>query len=540
MSALHLYGPSRTTVAKVVAIAKLSPGIVRFYFKSKAAMLIAALQYLATEFEDRVLAPVEALRGQPVDALKLLVELYLDPDIASPRKIAVWYAFWGEASARQEYLDICGQTDEKFAAVVGELIGRMIELSGRRHLDRDAVAFGLIGVLEMLWQGFAFQEEVNIDRALARQRCMAYLRSVFPREFAIREGGIGTRANPRGTAAMLQRPGGPAAPLAETWTAERERCFRDAWQCVGHEQEIPGAGDYLTLDLAETRALVVRDSSGAVRAFRNTCRRQPHALALTRRGHFTNGIACLLHGLSYGLDGRALRQEDGAGLIDIEVCRCLGLIFVRSASAARQAPSLDVAGLQDASDFRALRQVEPAQWPVDADWKIVVTQLLESRLPHAPIDAWAMRWSAPVLEIHESGGAIRWHASGEAEGNWSAARLRPVAAGTPMSPWRRHFLWPNMLVEQRLGSLSVLQVLPIGPGQSRLQQFEYATRFSERETRARAYLLRRLMRAQLERELALAVSTQQGTTDPGYEADTDATPPPAVAAFRQMLRGAVS
>jgi AcrR family transcriptional regulator len=34
ISALHIHGPSRTTVEKVVALADLSPGIVRFYFDS--------------------------------------------------------------------------------------------------------------------------------------------------------------------------------------------------------------------------------------------------------------------------------------------------------------------------------------------------------------------------------------------------------------------------------------------------------------------------------------------------------------------------
>src|SRR5580704_128079 len=47
ISALHIHGPSRTTVEKVVAIAKMSPGIVRFYFDSKAALLVASLQFLA-------------------------------------------------------------------------------------------------------------------------------------------------------------------------------------------------------------------------------------------------------------------------------------------------------------------------------------------------------------------------------------------------------------------------------------------------------------------------------------------------------------
>src|SRR6202049_4441333 len=72
ISALHIYGPSRTTVEKVVALADLSPGIVRFYFESKAAMLVASLEYLAAEFEERVLLPVARMKDSPVQALRLL------------------------------------------------------------------------------------------------------------------------------------------------------------------------------------------------------------------------------------------------------------------------------------------------------------------------------------------------------------------------------------------------------------------------------------------------------------------------------------
>jgi TetR/AcrR family transcriptional repressor of bet genes len=158
ISALHIHGPSRTTVEKVVAIANLSPGIVRFYFDSKAAMLVASLQYLAAEFEDRVLLPVSQLRHAPVPALERLVDLYLDPQIASPRKVSVWYSFWGEASSRQEYYEICGRKDEDFAALVHELIERLIAQVGATHLDADGIALGLIGVLEMMWQTFAFRD----------------------------------------------------------------------------------------------------------------------------------------------------------------------------------------------------------------------------------------------------------------------------------------------------------------------------------------------------------------------------------------------
>ena len=89
-------------------------------------MLVASLQFLSAEFEEQLLVPVSRLKSRPVAALELMVDLYLDPEIASPRKVSVWYAFWGEASSRQEYYDICGQKDESFAALVRELIERLI------------------------------------------------------------------------------------------------------------------------------------------------------------------------------------------------------------------------------------------------------------------------------------------------------------------------------------------------------------------------------------------------------------------------------
>jgi len=479
ITALHLYGPSGTTVARVVAIARLSPGIVRFYFQSKAAMLVASLQYLATEFEERVVTPVAALRGQPALALQRLVDLYLDPEIASPRKVAVWYAFWGEASARQEYLAICGQKDDNFAALVHDLVDRMIASSGRRHLDSEAVALGLIGVLEILWQGFAFEEEASIDRALARRRCMAYLRSVFPREFGPPDAGVAAGAVTRAV----------EADLAD----ERQKVFRGAWQFAGHEQEIPGGGDFAALDLAASRVLLVRDVGGEVRAFRNACLSLPHALVTARRGRLADGrIGCALHGLYYGLDGHALQGHAGARLPEFEVYRCRGLVFVRSPAATHRWPEPDLSELQDAGDCLPLSDtVEPLL--VEADWKLVMLQLLESRPP-----------------------------------------------GTTSAAGRRHFVWPNLLLEQRPGALSVLQVLPVAAGRSRVQHVEYATRAPDLQAQGDTAQPRAAALVQLRRELALAASTQQGQADPDYQADASVTLSPAAALFRRLLRDAES
>jgi TetR/AcrR family transcriptional repressor of bet genes len=235
ISALYQHGPSRTTIDKVVAIADMSPGIVNFYFETKAALLVAALEFLAEEFEERVLAPLHALRDNPVVALRRLIDLYLDPDIASPRKVSVWYAFWGEASSRSEYYSICGKRDEAFADLVLDLVQLLIRRSRAVHLDADGVALGLIGALEMIWQEIAFHDEAELDRAGAQRRCVAYLRSIFPVQFGfagasaacLDTGTVGEMPRDDGgsmdnscamlVAAELTLAGVPAMRMAELW-----------------------------------------------------------------------------------------------------------------------------------------------------------------------------------------------------------------------------------------------------------------------------------------------------------------------------------
>jgi hypothetical protein len=78
-------------------------------------------------------------------------------------------------------------------------------------------------VLEVLWQGFAFQSEESIDRAVARERSLAYLRSVFPDRFKA--------GAPMATGAVLPAWAYASGPLL---ALERERLLRPAWQVVGY------------------------------------------------------------------------------------------------------------------------------------------------------------------------------------------------------------------------------------------------------------------------------------------------------------------
>ena len=480
-----MHGPSRTTVEKVVALADLSPGIVRFYFDSKDAMLVASLAYLAAEFEERVMVPVAQLKDTPVAALERLVDLYLDPEIASPRKVSVWYSFWGEASSRQEYYDICGRKDEDFAALVRDLVARVIALAGDAHLDAEGIALGLMGALEVLWQGIAFQSEADLDRAAARAQCMAFLRSVFPRQFG---GGVVAAAGGAGDSIRRGGAAGQRLPRylppfvyydATLLTAERERLFRPAWQVMGHEAEVPAAGDFLTGDLGGERALVVRDEKGHLRAFRNVCRRRPHALVNVHTGHFTDAIPCVPHGLEYGFDGKLLDGGTDANLTPLDIKQKAGLILVRAAGAAREGGGPALTGWDE---FAALAPTGVQELDVAADWKVLVEQWLEG------------------------------------------------------SPSRGRFLAPNQLVEVWQGGAAVLRVVPVAPGRSRLQRLDYAPTSRGagrvRQGRGRASdLLDKWVAQQVE----LAESTQAGLASAGNEAAESGPVSAALAEFRGSI-----
>ncbi len=501
ISALHIYGPSRTTVEKVVAFAKMSPGIVRFYFASKAAMLVASLQFLAAEFEEQLLVPVTRLKSRPVAALELMVDLYLDPEIASPRKVSVWYAFWGEASSRQEYYDICGQKDESFAALVRELIERMIAETSQAQLDPDGIALGLIGVLEMLWQDFAFQSEAQIDRAAAKRRAMAYLRSIFPGQFA-------AAPNEAAVAANGGRLPGWVYSNARLFAVERESLFQDSWQFLADQAQIPHAGDFLGVDLGVERVLAVRDAADRVRAFRNSCSEAPHILIAARAGR-ADSIQCQVHGLKYELDGRRRGGRGPANLLTLDLRLIGSLILVRPAARSSRPPQ-DVDPWGDFSPPPGSRFLRSsAETAVAADWKLIVEQWLE--LPRVGVS----RRAAPAA--------------------WSARAYQSVVGKSADFQWQQRFLGPNHLAELRPDGFTILQALPSGPGRCLVRRFDYTLCEAERPARAAQYLASRLNAYERPAAIAVAESTQKGIVIFGHEAAGGSQIESAAAAFRGRL-----
>ncbi len=80
--------------------------------------------------------------------------------------------------------------------------------------------------------------------------------------------------------------------------------YRD-WLFVGHDCEIPRAGNYFTLQVGDYPLVVTRDRQGVIRALHNSCRHRGSRVCTQHRGASAK-LVCPYHQWTYELDGTLL------------------------------------------------------------------------------------------------------------------------------------------------------------------------------------------------------------------------------------------
>ncbi|MEZ5773402.1 MAG: TetR family transcriptional regulator [Hyphomicrobiaceae bacterium] len=175
-------GLSATTIERVADKAGVSPGTVSFHFQRKDLLLLAALDAVVAEFENARARAIAGAGPSAAAALDALVVASFDPRVSRPDKVAVWYAFWGEANARRTYLARVGRSEQGYLADITGLVSRLIAEGGYDGLDADAVATGLAGLLEWQWQEILVAGRA-FDRAGAIRLARSYLGGIFRHHF---------------------------------------------------------------------------------------------------------------------------------------------------------------------------------------------------------------------------------------------------------------------------------------------------------------------------------------------------------------------
>ena len=104
----------------------------------------------------------------------------------------------------------------------------------------------------------------------------------------------------------------PAAAYFEPrrYQRELERIWHRHWIYVCRSSEIGRARSFRTFELGEQRLLLLRDDSGRVQGFHNTCRHRGSALCRESEGVMRSGaIVCPYHAWVYDLQGDLLRTS---------------------------------------------------------------------------------------------------------------------------------------------------------------------------------------------------------------------------------------
>ena len=86
---------------------------------------------------------------------------------------------------------------------------------------------------------------------------------------------------------------------------EMERIFRRGWVFVGHDSEVPAAGDFITRRMGTEPVIMVRGADGAIAVLVNRCMHRGTMVCSADRGH-ARTLTCPYHGWTYDLSGTLL------------------------------------------------------------------------------------------------------------------------------------------------------------------------------------------------------------------------------------------
>lgn len=306
---------------------------------------------------------------------------------------------------------------------------------------------------------------------------------------------------------------------------EREKVFLTHWQVVGHDSDIPHAGDWVGFDLLGERAVVMRGKDGVARAFHNLCRHRGARVVDGREGSCKGAIVCPFHGWVYNLDGTLrgaaqpqsfgeMKRED-FGLKPIELQSFHGFLFLRFAPG----PQPDIATLMAPfdADFTSygMRNVVPVAtpgWSTDlpVNWKSV--RDVDNEGYHVPLahpglqDLYGRSYRDHWLDNGLSM-SIGWYGDVPGKG-WSVRNYGKISPDRPdLAPhlrkaWTYYGLFPNIVFAMTPESVQFYHDLPLTEGLTRLTGRSYRLANETREQRLARYLAYRI-------DLATSVEDQQ-------------------------------
>jgi choline monooxygenase len=285
-----------------------------------------------------------------------------------------------------------------------------------------------------------------------------------------------------------------ARPLEDGWTLpaswytdphvhalERERLFARAWTYAGPAEWVADPGAYFAAQVGHVPVAIVRGQDGVLRGLVNVCRHRGHLVVEGTGCRET--LQCPYHAWTYDLDGtlrkapRADREPgfdpSGLSLAPVSVDTWGPFVFANpdpeaaplQAALGRLPEIVAASGL----DIGAIRFHSHHEWPIEANWKVVMENFLECY--HCPT---AHPGFSKVIDVSPDAYLLQVHTT-------FSSQVGPVRAtaldGNGKAPYtprgdvvqaQYHFLFPSttMNIAPGIPNISLERYNPDGLGRT--------------------------------------------------------------------------
>ena len=321
----------------------------------------------------------------------------------------------------------------------------------------------------------------------------------------------------------------------EFFELEKQVIFRKSWHLVGHVNDVPASGDYLTFKFLNESILTVRGADGRVRSFHNVCRHRAARLVGGEQGNCGKRITCPYHAWTYATDGRLVGvplranypglNPDHYGLAEVEQEIWRGFVFVRFAP-----------GLPSVADQMAPYAAELAGAPLEdlkplgpprvqtrhVNWKNVADNYSDGlHIPVAHPGLMRIFGKSYAIEAREwvdkMSGQLVEQPSPHASERMYQKLIHDMGLAENAS-WAYYKLWPNAAIELYPDQIDFMQFVPVSPTETQLRYINYGVPDGRREMRAARYLNWRINRLVNFEDKDLIERVQAGMASSSYAA----------------------
>ena len=173
-------GLAAITMHMVTQEAGLSLGIANLHFETKDNLLKETLRSVAEEYHGGQIAIMEGRRAAGLaDRLTSLLAFQLGRGVTQRQKMAVWFAYYGEAGARPVYQKIVSASDRMAALKLESLFTDIIEEGQYKDANAAEIAMGYSALIDGLHLALLVTPR-EISKRQARVIARNFLHRAFP------------------------------------------------------------------------------------------------------------------------------------------------------------------------------------------------------------------------------------------------------------------------------------------------------------------------------------------------------------------------